>query len=150
MFLAYLQTAYIIYIGLAEPLKEKTDNLNEVVQEVAVMLCIYHLFMFTDWVSTVSAKASYDAGWTQCIIVGLVIILGIFRMVRQAVTALKNKWRQIRYRKMMALSLQRQRDLIIKQAEIEAIKENLKLESIKSEPDSSIESELNSSQEQKS
>ena len=40
MFLAYLQTAYIIYIGLAEPLKEKTDNLNEVVQEVAVMLCI--------------------------------------------------------------------------------------------------------------
>jgi hypothetical protein len=150
MFLAYLQTAYIIYIGLAEPLKEKTDNLNEVVQEVAVMLCIYHLFMFTDWVSTVSAKASYDAGWTQSIIVILVIILGIFRMVRQAVTALKNKWRQIRYRKMMALSLQRQRDLIIKQAEIEAIKENLKLESIKSEPDSSIESELNSSQEQKS
>jgi hypothetical protein len=142
MFLAYLQTAYIIYIGLAEPLKEKTDNLNEVVQEVAVMLCIYHLFMFTDWVSTVSAKASYDAGWTQSIIVILVIILGIFRMVRQAVTALKNKWRQIRYRKMMALSLQRQRDLIIKQAEIEAIKENLKLES--------IESELNSSQEQQS
>ena len=150
MFLAYLQTAYIIYIGLAEPLKEKTDNLNEVVQEVAVMLCIYHLFMFTDWVSTVSAKASYDAGWTQSIIVILVIILGIFRMVRQAVTALKNKWRQIRYRKMMALSLQRQRDLIIKQAEIEAIKENLKLESIESEPDSSIESELNSSQEQQS
>jgi len=63
-------------------------------------------------------------------------------MVRQAVTALKNKWRQIRFRKMMALSLQRQRDLIIKQAEIEAIKENLKLES--------IESELNSSQEQQS
>ena len=142
MFLAYLQTAYIIYIGLAEPLKEKTDNLNEVVQEVAVMLCIYHLFMFTDWVSTVSAKASYDAGWTQSIIVILVIILGIFRMVRQAVKALKNKWRQIRFRKMMALSLQRQRDLIIKQAEIEAIKENLKLES--------IESELNSSQEQQS
>jgi hypothetical protein len=108
MFLAYLQTAYIIYIGLAEPLKEKTDNINEVVQEVAVMLCIYHLFIFTDWVSTVSAKASYDAGWTQCIIVGLVIILGIFRMVRQTVEALKSKWRQIRYRKMMALSLQRQ------------------------------------------
>ena len=143
MFLAYLQTAYIIYIGLAEPLKEKTDNLNEVVQEVAVMLCIYHLFMFTDWVSTVSAKASYDAGWTQSIIVILVIILGIFRMVRKAVKALKNKWRQIRFRKMMALSLQRQRDLIIKQAEIEAIKENLKLESIESEPDSSIESDPN-------
>ena len=58
IFLAYLQSAYIIYLGLAEPLKEKADNLRDLIQEIAVMFCIYHLFMFTDWVSTVSASAS--------------------------------------------------------------------------------------------
>jgi hypothetical protein len=116
-----LQTAYIIYIVLVEPLEKKTDNLNELIQEIAVMLCIYHLFIFTDWVTTLSAKFAYYGGYSQCIVLGLVVIYGIFRMLRQSVNALKNKWRQIRYNKMMALSLQRKQDLIIKQAALEAI-----------------------------
>ncbi len=113
MFLAYLQTAYIIYITYAEPLERKTDNLHELIQEIAVMFGIYHLFIFTDWVTTISAKSAYYGGYSQCIVLGLMIIYGIFRMVRQSVNALKNKWRQNRYNKMMALYLQRKQALII-------------------------------------
>jgi hypothetical protein len=113
MFLAYLQTAYIIYIVLAKPYEKKTDNLNELIQEIAVMLSIYHLFIFTDWVTTLSAKSAYYGGYSQCIVLALVIIYEIFRMVRQSVIALKNKWRQIRYNKMLALYLQRKQALII-------------------------------------
>ena len=125
MFLAYLQTAYIIYITYAEPLERKTDNLHELIQEIAVMFGIYHLFIFTDWVTTISAKSAYYGGYSQCIVLGLMIIYGIFRMVRQSVNALKNKWRQNRYNKMMALSLQRKQALIIEQAELEAIQAEL-------------------------
>ena len=64
IFLAYLQTAYIIYIGLARPMKNRKQNNDEIKQEVCVMLCIYHLFMFSDWLSTVSAQATYNAGWS--------------------------------------------------------------------------------------
>jgi hypothetical protein len=89
------------------------------------MFGIYHLFIFTDWVTTISAKSAYYGGYSQCIVLGLMIIYGIFRMVRQSVNALKNKWRQNRYNKMMALSLQRKQALIIEQAELEAIQAEL-------------------------
>ena len=74
MFLAYLQSAYIIYIGLAEPMKERRQNSDEIQQEIMVMLCIYHLFIFSDWVAAKSATATYNAGWSQCSIVLLVIL----------------------------------------------------------------------------
>jgi len=82
IFLAYLQSAYIIFIGLAKPLSESSDNDSELLQEITTMLCIYHLFIFSDWVATVSAIATYNAGWTQCVIILIVILFGIYQLTR--------------------------------------------------------------------
>lgn len=93
IFLAYLQTAYMIYIGLTRPMELRTQNNDEMKQEICVMLCIYHLFMFSDWLSTVSAYATYNTGWSFCAVVFLVIIQGIYRMLKQTIKGLKLKWK---------------------------------------------------------
>ncbi len=60
-------------------------------------------------------------------------------MVWQTVKALLAKWRQIKYRKMTKLALQRRLDSITKQAALFALQEDLRLESIESEQNSSQE-----------
>ena len=56
MFLAYQQTAQIIYIGLMRPYEARLNE-QHLVNEYLVMVCIYHLFWFTDWVTTISPTA---------------------------------------------------------------------------------------------
>jgi len=62
--MGYMQMAYIIKIGLTKPLAESSDNFNELLGEVFVMICIYHLFYFTDWVAVSSTDTYLKAGFT--------------------------------------------------------------------------------------
>jgi len=101
--LAYMQMAYIVYIGLAKPLAESSDNFNELRSEVFVMLCIYHLYYFTDWVAASSTETFLKAGLTQCFVVGLLISINVYQLARQTVLNLMQKIKERKMIKMQEL-----------------------------------------------
>lgn len=84
---------------------------------MTTLFCIYNLLIFSDWVSTVSATATYNAGWMQCVIILLVILWGIYGLIREIVETIKLKWRQYRYRKMEKLLLQHRPDSSLSKAD---------------------------------
>jgi hypothetical protein len=57
-----LNVATIILIGIAEPFSEKIACFMEFFNEATIMLCCYHLFLFTDFVP--SPETRYTMGFS--------------------------------------------------------------------------------------
>jgi len=74
---------------MVRPFEDRFANIRELAIESTALVCIYHLFFFTDWVTTVSARRSYDAGWSECAIISLVLLVSLSAIVRNVVINIK-------------------------------------------------------------
>ena len=76
--LLYMQMFYIIYLGLSRPLASNEDNNADMVNESLLMLQVYHIIWFTDFVNEPNFK--YAAGWSSVCVTLLQILMNLFRM----------------------------------------------------------------------
>ena len=63
-FLTFIMTAIaqIILIGYVKPYKERSDNTQEILNEVISVVIMYHIFCFTDWLP--DAHVKYNLGYS--------------------------------------------------------------------------------------
>jgi len=101
MCLAYQQTAWLIYIGMARPFEDRISKIREIIIETTAILCIDHLFFFTDWVTTVSATVSYNAGWSQCALISVVLLVSLAEIIRDVVINIKKRLYERKLTKML-------------------------------------------------
>ena len=65
------------------------------------MVCIYHLFWFTDWVTTVSPTAQSNAGWSQCIVISFILLSSIYNLLSQNIKQLRRIFLKRRLKKLL-------------------------------------------------
>ena len=88
------------------------------------MVCIYHLFWFTDWVTTVSPTAQTNAGWSQCIVISFILLSSIYNLLKQSILQLRNMLFKRRHKKLL------EQKAIDKQLNPQPIEENFQLDQI--------------------
>jgi len=79
--LLYMEMFYIIYIGLRGPRATKEDNNTDMVNESLLMLSIYHIIWFTDFVNDPTFKQ--NAGSSLVCMTLLQIVINGSKMVYQ-------------------------------------------------------------------
>ena len=76
-----LNVATVILIGVSEPFSEKRACFMEFFNEATIMLCCYHLFLFTDFVP--SPETRYTMGFSLIGVTSLnlggnvIVLLGV-------------------------------------------------------------------------
>ena len=65
------------------------------------MVCIYHLFWFTDWVTTVSPTAQFNAGWSQCLVISCILLSSIYNLLNQNIKQLRRILLKRRHKKLL-------------------------------------------------
>ena len=88
------------------------------------MVCIYHLFWFTDWVTTVSPTAQTNAGWSQCIVISFILLSSIYNLLKQSILQLRNMLFKRRHKKLL------EQKAIDTQLNPQPIEENFQLDQI--------------------
>ena len=79
---------YMIYLLWVQPMKTRSANLLEALNEVVIWLQIYHLFLFTDFVE--SPETRYYIGWSTVgftflqigVNLGLIIVLNVRELAK--------------------------------------------------------------------
>jgi len=95
--LLYVQTSYLIYQGLWCPRATKEDNHVELMNEALILVQIYHIIWFSDFVNSPMFK--YRAGWSACGIVLLQILLNVVRMAFKSIRQNIGDFRRWKYTK---------------------------------------------------
>ena len=52
------------------------------------------MFFYTDWVTTVDPKLSYNAGWSQCAIISAIMLMSLSSLVLETLQKLKQTCRK--------------------------------------------------------
>ena len=92
--------ATIILIGLTRPFVENNDNKAEILHELVIIVIMYHIFCFTDFVPNMQARHMLGYSVMVCILTHLLVfyvlkLIGLVKYIR--------KW----YRRRVALSMAR-------------------------------------------
>lgn len=96
MVLSFLMTLYMIYYGGQRPHELSSRFRLEVMNEMFVIACVYHMFIFSPYLQINSAKVV--TGYT---FIGLILLMILINVLVQGVSALqtcryKAKLRQLR------------------------------------------------------
>ena len=75
-------TMMMIYMTHFRPMPTSKNNKQEVMQDVFLLVCSYHLLLFTDYVPDVEIQ--YMAGWSYNIVISIMITFNIFEFVGMA------------------------------------------------------------------
>jgi len=100
--LLYLQTAYLIYLGLRRPLKSRVDNNFELMNESLLLVQIYHIIWFSDFVNDPMFK--HRAGWSSVAVTLVQICINVARM---AIVSVKNSYKSWRHSRFTRAELKR-------------------------------------------
>ena len=72
----------MIYMAHFQPMPSFRDNNSEVKQDAFLLVCAYHLLLFTDYVPDVEIQ--YMAGWSYILVICIMLSLNIFEFVGMA------------------------------------------------------------------
>ena len=67
----------IILVGVQRPFESKARNFAEVVEESAIILVMYHVFCFTDWLPDEEVRHKLGYSVIACILLHLFVFLAI-------------------------------------------------------------------------
>lgn len=83
----------VMAIGLSSPFRYISDKYLELLNETNIMLCTYHMFLFTDFVSDPSARSKMGVSMIIFTLLNIGLNLGllIYSTVREAHRLLKMK-----------------------------------------------------------
>ena len=87
----------IILLGYTKPFVSKWRNMFEAVEEYSIIVIMYHIFCFTDWLPDLEVRHNLGYSIILCMALQLFTILGImlFLSLRSCILACRRK-RQIR------------------------------------------------------
>ena len=69
MFILYLNTFVLIFVGNNKPIEGRFKNKLEIVNEVFVHLISMHIIFFTDWIG--DPDMQYNMGWSMILLISL-------------------------------------------------------------------------------
>lgn len=72
--------ATIILIGYKRPYANKSDNRAEIVQESMIILIMYHVFCFTDWLPDLTVRHWLGYSVIACVLGQLLITLAVYAL----------------------------------------------------------------------
>lgn len=75
-----------------EPFHERDNNYSECFNELTILGCCYHLFIFTDFVGEPTIQ--YKAGWSIITIVLFNIIVNFIKMIRSSIINTKRVYQK--------------------------------------------------------
>lgn len=89
----------IMYITCFKPFKESSMTRLEIFNEICILICAYHLLIFTPFVPDV--KIQYDIGWSIIAVTALnvgvnmiIILVNAIKAFKQLFLKIKNKCKE--------------------------------------------------------
>mmetsp|Transcript_35270 Transcript_35270/g.26309 ORF Transcript_35270/g.26309 Transcript_35270/m.26309 type:complete len:111 (+) Transcript_35270:932-1264(+) len=73
-----MQLLYLLYF---QPFIKRSININETINEIFILICSYHVTLFTDYMSDPYAKNK--VGWSLIVFCTINILMNIYKMLRQ-------------------------------------------------------------------
>ena len=85
--------ATIITIGFQKPFKSKLRNFAEVLEEVTIILIMYQILCFTDWMTNLVVRQYLGYSVTVCILLHLFffIVFSLWVTIRAKINYMKRK-----------------------------------------------------------
>lgn len=81
--LLFMSLAQLLYLITTKPYEDSKVNNLEIFNELVIMVCNYHLIIFTE--PTVSAKLKYMAGWSLDITIMFQFALNCYIYLRETI-----------------------------------------------------------------
>ncbi len=87
MALTMMSIVMLIYIMLVKPYDDRRLNRMEVFNELTVLMCAWHLLLFTDMITDTDVK--WMAGWSMVLITGFNLIFNIGLVLTLSLVTIK-------------------------------------------------------------
>ena len=116
----YTTIGFVSYVAWARPFDSFGMNFLEVFNEVIILLCLYHMLIFTEGL-TQDKETLYTVGWSMDIVLVIHFILNIFMIAYQFFqTVVSMIKRFVRVQKMKAMKAAKEaQELTEKQEEFD-------------------------------
>lgn len=92
----YVNQTVIISVGLSSPFRYRSEEFLELLNEANIMLCAYHLFLFTDFLDDAYVRTQVGMSMNFFTLLNIVINLGlvVFCTIREAHRKGKMIWKK--------------------------------------------------------
>lgn len=84
----------LIYLAVVRPFETRSGNNSEIFNELCILGCINHLYMYTDYYTDVDIQL--DSGWSFVAIIAVNILVNTSMMVYSSALMIKNLCRKMR------------------------------------------------------
>ena len=83
----------LIYLAVVRPFETRSGNNSEIFNELCILGCINHLYMYTDYYTDVNIQR--DSGWSSIAIIAINILVNTFMIVLSSAVMIRNLFRKI-------------------------------------------------------
>jgi hypothetical protein len=84
----------LLYLAVVRPFETRQGNNSEIFNELCILACINHLYMYTDYYTDVEKQM--ESGWSFIAIIGLNIMVNTSMMVYTSALMVKNLVKKLR------------------------------------------------------
>jgi hypothetical protein len=90
LIIVYLNMCAFLFQGLCRPFETRTQNAMELYNECMILMCCYHLFIFTDFVR--DPHPTFDVGLSYVLLTAKLVFVNVCNIVFTIGRGLYRKW----------------------------------------------------------
>ena len=113
MLMAYCGMTVVIMFGMSHPYRDKANRRMEFFNETIIMVCLYHLCVFTDFVSDPEVRYLVGDSFIYCTVVNLTV--NLLMMCRGTFKKLRYLYKVVKKHIRVAREMQKRQKRYIKQ-----------------------------------